>query len=68
MGDEWLTLKDAAKLTGYNPEHLRALIRQGRIKARKVVIVWLVSKSSLLRYLQEQAERGEKRGRKPKSI
>jgi hypothetical protein len=64
--DDWLTLKDAAKLAGYNPAHLRTLIRQGRIKGRKVVIVWLVSKSSLLRYLKEQAERGEKRGRKPK--
>lgn len=66
MGDEWLTIAEAAKQSGYHIDHIRRLARSGEIKARKVVIVWLVSKSSLMRYLQEQAERGEKRGRKPK--
>jgi len=64
MGD-WLTLKEAAKESGYNPIHLRDLLRQGRIKGRKVVTVWLVSKSSLTAYLREQQAKGEKRGRKP---
>jgi excisionase family DNA binding protein len=62
---DWLTLKDAAQLAGYHADHLRTLIRQDRIKARKVVTVWLVSKSSLLAYLREQDKRGERRGRKP---
>jgi hypothetical protein len=65
MADDWIALKDAATLANYNLDHLRALIRQGRIKGRKVVIVWLVSKSSLERYVKEQSKRGEKRGRKP---
>jgi excisionase family DNA binding protein len=64
MGD-WLTLKDAAKLAGYHVEHLRELLREGKVKARKVVTVWLVSKSSLTAYLREQDKRGERRGRKP---
>jgi hypothetical protein len=65
MADDWIALKDAATLANYNPEHLRALIRQGRIKGRKVVIVWLVSKSSLERYIKEQSKQGERRGAKP---
>jgi len=65
MAEEWLTLKEAAKLAEYNPVHLRVLIREGRIKGRKFATVWQVSRSSLLGYLREQAKRGEKRGRKP---
>ena len=68
MADDWITLADAVKLSGYHPEHLREMMREGRIKGRKVVIVWLVSRLSLDAYLQKQAKRGEKRGRKPKSI
>lgn len=67
MGD-WLTIAEASRESGYSPVHLRDLLREGRIKGRKVVIVWLVSKSSLLRYLKEQSERGEKRGRKPSHL
>ena len=65
MADDWISIHEATKLTGYHPDHLRTLIRQGRIVARKVVIVWLVDRSSLLAYLREQGKKGEKRGRKP---
>jgi excisionase family DNA binding protein len=65
MGD-WLTIKEAATLAGYHADHLRTLIRQGRVKAKKVVIVWLVSRKSLDAYLRLQSERGERRGAKPR--
>ena len=61
----WLTLKEAAKFADYNLDHLRELLRERKVKGRKVVTVWLVSQSSLERYLRAQAQRGEKRGRKP---
>ena len=48
---EWLTVKEAAKISGYHPEHIRELIREGLIKGRKVSIVWLVEPKSLLAYL-----------------
>lgn len=62
---EWLTIAEASEESGYTPVHLQELAREGRIKARKVVTVWLVSKPSLSRYVKEQSQRGEKRGRKP---
>jgi len=65
MADDWITTHEASKISGYHPESIRALIRHGRIKGRKFLIVWQVSRSSLLVYLQQQAKRGEKRGRKP---
>ncbi len=62
---EWLTIAEASQQSGYTPVHLQDLAREGRIKAKKVVTVWLVSGPSLSRYLKEQADRGKKRGRKP---
>lgn len=66
-GGEWLTVNEAAKLSGYNADHLRELIREGKIKARKFSIVWMVSHESLLAYMTKAQAMGEKRGRKPKS-
>ena len=64
MTDDWITTREAVEMSGYNPVHLRSLIREGKIKGRKYFVVWQVSKSSLLTYLKDQAERGEKRGPK----
>ncbi len=60
----WLTVQEAAKLSEYDPEHIRRLIRDGRIKARKFSIVWQVSRESLLAYVTSARAMGEKRGRK----
>lgn len=65
INGEWLTVREAAKLSGYNPEHITRLIREGRIEARKISIVWLVDRKSLLAYLGKAQALGEKRGRKP---
>ncbi len=65
INGEWLTVQEAAKLSGYNPEYITRLIRQGEIKARKFSIVWMVSRESLLAYVAKAQAMGEKRGRKP---
>jgi hypothetical protein len=51
---EWLTVNDAARLSGYHPEHIRRLVRQGAITAKKFSIVWMVSRKSLLSYMKSQ--------------
>ena len=65
MADEWITSAEAAELSGYHPEHLRRLVREGRIKARKFGIVWQIDRKSLLAYLEE-AEKSDDRRRGPK--
>jgi excisionase family DNA binding protein len=50
-GDEWLTVQDAAKLSGYHAEYVRLLIREGKLMAKKFGPLWAVSKFSLLAYL-----------------
>jgi len=67
VNDDWLTVNEAVKLSGYNADHLRELIRDGKIEARKFSIVWMVSRESLSSYLKKVQARGEKRGPKPKN-
>ncbi len=62
--DDWITTKQASELSGYHAEHLRELIREGKIEAQKFGEVWQVSKKSLLAYLREVEKIGEKRGPK----
>ena len=62
---EWLTVNEAAKQSGYDPEHIRRLIRDGEIKAKKFSIVWMVNHESLLGYVKKAQSWGKKRGRKP---
>lgn len=66
-GGKWLTVNEAAKLSGYHPESIRELIRQKKIKARKFSIVYQVDRESLLAFLKKAQMMGEKRGRKPKN-
>ena len=65
--DKWLTVNEAAKLSGYHPESIRELIRRGEIKARKFSFLWQVSNKSLFEYVAKAQESGEKRGPKTKN-
>lgn len=64
MSDEWLTVKEAAEISGYHPMYIRALIRNEKIKAQKFATVWQVSRASLKEYLKNAEKQGEKRGPK----
>ncbi len=66
-GGKWLTVNEAAKLSGYDPQHIRRLIRDGEIEARKFSIVWMVNRKSLLEYVKKAQTWGKKRGRKPEN-
>jgi hypothetical protein len=66
--DEWITVKEASKISGYNEEYITHLIREGKgkIKAKKFGFVWQVSRSSILAYTARTEKLGNKRGPKPK--
>jgi hypothetical protein len=59
--EEWLTVDDAAKLSGYNPEYIRRLMRKGTLTAKKFSIVWQVNRESLLNYLEKAMQTSDKR-------
>lgn len=65
-GDEWITTQEAADLSGYHVNYLRKLIRRGDIRGRKISIVWLINRRSLLEYMAQAEESDDKRrGPKP---
>ncbi len=64
--DEWITVSNAARISGYDEEHITRLCRQGKINARKFATVWQVNKASLSNYISKVEKLGEKRGPKPK--
>lgn len=63
---DWITTKAAAELSGYHAERVRELLREGKVIGRKFGPIWQVNSASLLAYLREMQELGERRGPKPK--
>ncbi len=64
--DDWLTTYDAARLSGYNPDYIRQLIRSNKVVGRKWGPSWQVSRYSLETYIKHAKKLGERRGAKPK--
>ena len=56
---EWISVSEAAKISGYHPEHIRRLLREDKISAQKFSIVWQVDRDSLRAYIKSQ-EKGTK--------
>lgn len=67
MAKDWITTAEAAELSGYHADHLRELMREGKIKAQKFGIVWQISRVSLQAYIKAAQKSGDKR-RGAKSI
>ena len=65
--EDWLTINEAAELVDYHEETIRELARDGKITARKISIVWQVSRKSLFEYVQKVEKLGGKRGPKSES-
>jgi len=61
MEEDWITTEEAVELTGYNPLHIRRLVRAGKINGRKFGSVWQISRLSLLDYLKSATKSKDKR-------
>ena len=61
---KWITTGEACEISDYHPDHIRVLIREGKIQAQKFGPVWQVDHDSLLLFLEGSKEKGQKRGRK----
>jgi len=65
MAETWISVSEAAKLTGYTPEHIRRLVASGKVQGQRFASVWQVGRRSLLAYVKAAEKLGAKRG--PKS-
>ena len=64
--EDWLTTYEAVRISGYELDYIRKLIRAKKITGRKWGQSWQVSRTSLLAFLKSKEQQGQKRGRKPK--
>jgi hypothetical protein len=57
---DWLTVKQAAELLDYHPNHVRLMLRKGHILGRKQRNgYWAISKREALRVQSLQNERAD---------
>ena len=56
-----LTVREASKKTGYNPEYLRRLIRQEEIEAELVGMLYLIDPASLGAYVERMKQSDDSR-------
>ncbi len=62
---DWITITEAATLSGYHPDYIRKLATTRRIKAQQWIREWQISRKSLLEYLDKMQVLGKRRGPKP---
>jgi len=66
---KYITLKEAAELSGYAPDYIGQLIRQGKIAGKQVCsnVAWLTTAESLRQYLDKnQTKKAERHSIKDK--
>jgi|GEM_PF-5984195 len=58
---KFISLKEAAKFSGYNPDYIGYLIRQGKIPGKKVYsqITWITTEEAIREYQNSQKEKKE---------
>lgn len=64
---EPITVDEAARILGVVPDHVRLLIRRGRIQATRFSTVWLVDQASVRKYLTAGRTPAKGRPRKKKA-
>lgn len=62
-----ITVDEAARILGVVPDHVRLLIRRGRIQATRFSTVWLVDAGSVKKYLASCRRPTKGRPRKKKA-
>jgi len=62
--EEWLTTFEAARVSDYNPDYIRQLIRLGKVQGRKWGLSWQVNRKSLDEYIKRSERQGQRRGPK----
>ena len=58
---EFLIVRSAADISGYNQQYLRRLLRNRVFQSRKIGQIWLIDKKSFLDYLKSANKSKDKR-------
>ncbi len=58
---EYLTVRSAADISGYNQQYLRRLLRKGVFRTRKIGQIWLIDQRDFNDYLEGANQSKDKR-------
>lgn len=61
-GPQYITLKEAAQISGYSPDYLGQLIRKGKLAGKQVYlnVAWVTTEKALKEYLENNRVNGGK--------
>lgn len=61
--EKWISLKEAAKISGYAPDYIGEMIRKGKIPGKQVYynIAWMTTPEALLKYKQREKKKGARK-------
>jgi len=57
---DWITTAEAVRITGYNEEYIRRILRAGKVHGKKWGREWMIDRVALLAYIKESERRGPK--------
>lgn len=58
--NELISLRQASEITGLTTNHLRLMISQGKLWAKKIDTFWVTTEEALSNYLRNRAKPGRK--------
>jgi len=61
ISGEYLTVRSAAEISGYNQQYIRRLLRKGVFRTIKIGQFWLIDHSVFVNYMSEATQAKDKR-------
>jgi hypothetical protein len=58
---EYITVRSAAEISGYNQQYLRRLLRNGVFRTKKIGQIWLIDHSDFINYFSKAKQSNDKR-------
>ena len=58
--EEYITVAEAARISGFTTGHLARLLRRGEVAGIKPARDWFVSRAALMAYLKQERKPGPK--------
>ena len=59
--EEYITVRTAAKISGYNQQYLRRLLRDNVFRSKRIGQLWLIDRNDFLKYLKNTQKSLDKR-------
>ena len=58
---EFITVRTASEISGYNQQYLRRLLRENILKSKRLGQLWLIERNGFVEYLNHAKQSNDKR-------